>query len=276
MKILFKSALVTTCLLSGCSAFTSRTEDYASWIPGDDILKVNEKNEAWTECFSRDPNDCKEKYIKIDDVSRLKPGVIQAANKTYYCKLSDIKDAEIQTAKCTSNGWIYGDELLVSQNSTKKYHKCDSAGIRVMKASYEKAGEKFGRLSSFLSLNNNGELFLYKASNAMNIEIDKSDGSIYKTVIGAPLPPSASEPLTKLLIESTNIFSPRKARTLNEALAIQVDYETDSDPRKIASTGSSYTCKIFFNSEGNVESGWYNVSSTNNENSVTTRWQKTN
>ena len=90
-RIFLNSALVAFFLLAGCSSFTSKTEDYASWFPGDDLLKVNDKDEAWTECFSRDPSDCKEKYIQLDNVSRLKSGVIQIANKSFYCKLSDIK-----------------------------------------------------------------------------------------------------------------------------------------------------------------------------------------
>lgn len=268
-RIFLNSALVAFFLLSGCSSFTSKTEDYASWFPGDDLLKVNDKDEAWTECFSRDPSDCKEKYIQLDNVSRLKSGVIQIANKAFYCKLSDIQDINIQAAKCTSNGWVYGDELLVVQNSNEKYHKCDAAGIRVMRASYEQAGEKFGRLTSFISLNGNGELFLYRASSDLNIEIDNDNASAYEMVFGVPM---------YFRNESEHIKSiafPKKARTVREALAIYMNYGTDFDARTISSAGSSYVCKLYFSKEGNVQAGWYNVSSSISQDKVTTRWQKT-
>ena len=273
-RIFLNSALVAFFLLSGCSSFTSKTEDYASWFPGDDLLKVNDKDEAWTECFSRDPSDCKEKYIQLNNVYRLKSGVIQTASKTFYCKLSDIQDINIQAAKCTSNGWVYGDELLIVQNSTEKYHKCDAAGIRVMRASYEQAGEKFGRLTSFISLNDNGELFLYRASDDMNIEIDNDNASAFEIVMGFPLVPGYFGTECKL-IQYLEIGYPQKARTVREALAAHVSYTTNFDARTISSAGSSYACKLYFSKEGNVQAGWYNVSSSISQDKVTTRWQKT-
>ena len=80
-------------------------EVYAPWIPGDALFIVNEQNQAWEHCFSRDPQECPQDWSPIGAVERISADVIQTSAGTYFCKVSVAEDLRLINADCTRDGW---------------------------------------------------------------------------------------------------------------------------------------------------------------------------
>ena len=80
-------------------------EIYAAWIPGDALFIVNEQNQAWEPCFSRDPQGCPQDWNPIGAVERISADVIQTPAGTYFCKVSVAEDLQLINADCTRDGW---------------------------------------------------------------------------------------------------------------------------------------------------------------------------
>ena len=146
----------------------------------------------------------------------------------------------------------YPQNPFIQKTSSDSYKKCDGLASDILQISYDRAGEKGGRFTNFITRSADGAAILYQLNDKREFEVISDDESVASAVYG-------SDFMGMLAISASHEASKNSGGSISKFIGDTI-LPKDNDPRQILETNASLVCKVKFMALGSEEPGFYRIS----------------